>query len=241
MPVATYDIPIAKVIEETHTDRTFVFPHPPGAEKEFGFIAGQFITVIDPEDDVQPPRKKAYSISSSPLDAGRVEVTVRDMGSFGARFYRFPEGKVLKVIPPRGQFTLDKEITDDLLLTAGGSGVTPYRGFVRYLRSVGHTRPVTVLYSARVPEDLVFDAEFRMHAREVPWFKYVPTVTRLAPDIPFDGLRGRVNDEMVKALIRDPKTTTYYACGPNEFVDTALGAAERLGIPKERRRKEKWG
>jgi ferredoxin-NADP reductase len=241
MAVPTYDIPIGAVIDETHTDRTFVFPHPAGAEKEFQFIAGQFITVIDPEDDVRPPRKKAYSISSSPLDAGRVEVTVRDMGSFGARFYRFAAGKVLKVIPPRGLFTLDKTITDDLLLTAGGSGVTPYRGFVRYLRSIGHTRPVTVLYSARVPEDLVFDEEFRRHAKEVPWFKYVPTVTRLPPEMPFDGLRGRVNDDMVLSLIRDPQTTSYYACGPNEFVDTALAIAERLGVPKERRRKEKWG
>ena len=55
-----------------------------------------------------------------------------------------------------------------------------------WLRSVGHTRPVTVLYSARVPEDLVFDAEFRRHAKEVPWFRYVPTVTRLAPEITAD-------------------------------------------------------
>jgi ferredoxin-NADP reductase len=241
MPVPMYDIAIASVVEETPTDRTFAFPHPPGHEGEFRFIAGQFITVVDPQDDVQPPRKKAYSISSTPLDEGRVEVTVRDMGSFGARFYRFPKGKVLKVIPPRGNFTLDPVITDDLLLTAGGSGVTPYRGFVRYLRSVGHAGPVTVLYSARVPEDLVFDAEFRRHAGEVPWFRYVPTVTRLAPEIPFDGKRGRVSDEMVLGCLRDPKTTTFYACGPNEFVDTAMSIAERLGIPKERRRKEKWG
>jgi ferredoxin-NADP reductase len=112
---------------------------------------------------------------------------------------------------------------------------------VRYLRSVGHTRPVTVLYSARVPEDLVFDAEFRRQARELPWFRYVPTVTRLAPEVPFDGKRGRVSDDMVRECVRDPATTTFYACGPNEFVDTALAIAERLGIPKDRRRKEKWG
>jgi ferredoxin-NADP reductase len=241
MPLPVYDIAIRRVIDETHTDRTFVLPHPPGAERDFAFVAGQFVTVMDPEDDVQPPRKKAFSISSSPLDAGRVEVTVRDMGSFGSRFFRFPPGKVLKVIPPRGQFTLDEAVTDDLLLTAGGSGVAPYRSFVRYLRSVGHARPVTVLYSARVPEDLVFDAEFRRHASEAPWFRYVPTVTRLAPEVPFDGLRGRVSDERVRPLLSDPARTTFYACGPSEFVDAALAIAERLGVPKDRRRKEKWG
>ena len=218
-----------------------MLPVPAGAEEAFRFVPGQFVTVTDPEDDATPPRRKAYSISSSPLDAGRVEVTVRDMGSFGDRFYHLAAGRLLSVIPPRGHFTLDPVVTDDLVLTAGGSGVTPYRGFLRYLRAKSHARPVTLLYSARLPADLIFDAEFRRHAAECPWFRYVPTVTRLDPSAPFDGLRGRLTAEMARPAARDPARTTWYACGPNEFVDASLAIAEALGIPKEKRRKEKWG
>ena len=240
MPQA-YDVAIREVVQETPRDRTLVLPVPLGSEAAFRFVPGQFVTLSDPADDATPPRRKAYSISSSPLDLGRVEVTVRDMGSFGDRLYHFPAGKVLSVIPPRGHFTLDPVISDDLVLTAGGSGVTPYRGFARFLRSRGHERPVTLLYSARVPEDLVFDFEFRRHAAECPWFHYVPAVTRLAPEAPFSGLRGRLTAETARPFVGEPARTTWYACGPNEFVDASLAIAEAIGIPKERRRKEKWG
>lgn len=238
---AEHAIAVREVVQETPADRTFVLPVPAGAEEAFRFVPGQFVTVSDPGDPKVPPRKKPYSISSSPTDEGRVEVTVRNMGDFGGRFYAFPVGKVLRVIPPRGKFTLDPVVTDDLLLLAGGSGVTPYRGFVRWLRVNGHARPVTVVYSARVPEDLVFDAEFRRHARECPWFRYLPTVTRLEEGVAFDGGRGRVSIETLRPLVRDPAATTVYSCGPNPFVDASTALAEALGVPPPKRRKEKWG
>src|SRR5437870_1012801 len=99
-------IAIEDVVQETPTDRTFVLPVPAGAEAAFAFVPGQFVTVSDPDDPQRPARKKAYSISSAPEDGRRIEVTVRDMGEFGSRFYAFPRGKVLRVIPPRGKFTL---------------------------------------------------------------------------------------------------------------------------------------
>jgi glycine betaine catabolism B len=238
---AEHLVAIERVVQETPTDRTFVLPVPKGAEAEFRFAPGQFVTVIDPDDSATPPRKKAYSISSSPEDAGRIEVTVRDMGDFGHRFYGFAPGKVLRVIPPRGKFTLPPVVKDDLLFLAGGSGVTPFRGFVRSLRARLHERPVTLVTSARVPADLVFDAEMRRHARETTWFRYVPTVTRLDPSVPFAGRRGRVDAAMLRSLLRRPAETTVYACGPDPFVDAALAAAAEAGVPAAKTHKEKWG
>jgi 3-ketosteroid 9alpha-monooxygenase subunit B len=239
--IDTHPVAVRQVIDETPVDRTFVFGVPAGAEAAFAFRPGQFVTVSDPDDPARPPRKKAYSISSSPLEAGRFDVTVRNAGDFGMRFYAFPAGKVLTVIPPRGRFTLDEPVVDDLLLVSGGSGVTPFRGFVRFLRARGHARPVTVVSSARTPEDLVFDAEFRRHAAEAPWFRYVPTVTRLAEGAAFDGRRGRIDEALLRSFVRDPAATTLYACGPDPLVDAALAIGVALKIPDAKRRKEKWG
>lgn len=241
MPPTSYLLPIASITTETPTDRTFTFRIPAEGAQDFAFVPGQFLTITDPEDEATPPRKKAYSISSSPTDVGIVEVTVRAMGSFGERFSQFPAGKTLLVVPPRGRFTLDPAPTGDLILAAGGSGVAPYRGFVRYLRAKGLSPRTTVLYSARVPEDLVFDAEFRRHAREVPWFRYLPTVTRLPADAPWDGARGRVSAELLGSILREPSKTTLFACGPNEFVDAILALAAGAGLPPDHLRKEKWG
>jgi ferredoxin-NADP reductase len=163
------------------------------------------------------------------------------MGSFGAHLYRLPVGSRLLVIPPRGKFVLDPKATDDLVLCAGGAGVTPYRGFVRYLRAKGLTRPTTLLHSARVPQDLIFEAEFRAHARECPWFEYVRTVTRLDEGAAWDGLRGRLDAEMLRRYVREPAHTSLYACGPDAFVDAALAAAATVGVPPASTHKEKWG
>ena len=239
-----YDIAIAAVRDETPMDRTLRLPVPSGAEAAFRFVPGQFVTLSDPGDDVQPPRKRAYSISSSPTESGPggfVEVTVRDMGEFGARLYRFPAGKHVQVLSPRGKFTLDPAAEDELLLLAGGSGVTPFRAFARFLSATGATRPTCLLYSGQLPEQMIFDAEFRALAARHPWFRYVPTVTRLAPEAPYVGRRGRIDPALVRGQVRDPARVLAYACGPTAFVTGALELARAAGIPEARTRKEVWG
>jgi phenol hydroxylase P5 protein len=243
-PSSAFSGALSAVRDETPLDRTFRLPVPAGAEDAFRFLPGQFVTVSDPDDDVRPPRKRAYSISSSPKEAGPagfVEITVRDMGEFGSRFYRFPVGKRLDVLSPRGKFTLDVGGTDDLLLLAGGSGVTPFRSFVRCLSAAGATRLTTLAYSAQVPGQLLFDADFRALAARHPWFRYVPTVTRLAPDADCGGRRGRIDLALVRSLVRDPARTLAYACGPVAFVTGALDLAREAGVAAERTRREVWG
>ena len=48
-------------------------------------------------------------------------------GRFGGRFYRFPVGRALRVLPPRGRFVLDEPLTDDLLLLFIGQDDTTQR------------------------------------------------------------------------------------------------------------------
>ena len=142
---------------------------------------------------------------------------------------------------PRGKFTLDPAAEDELLLLAGGSGVTPFRAFVRFLSATGATRTTCLLYSGQRPEQMIFDAEFRALAARHPWFRYVPTVTRLAPEAPYVGRRGRIDLALVQGQVRDPARVLAYACGPTAFVTGALELARAAGIPDARTRKEVWG
>ena len=236
----SFPLPIAARRDETPVDRTFVFQVPVGAENVFRFVPGQFLTIADPDDGVGPPRKRAYSLSSAPTDVGFLEVTVRDMGDFGTRFFAFEPGKVLEVLPPRGRFTLESG-DDDVLLLSAGSGVTPFRSFVRHLAATGASRRLTLATSAKVPEELIFDREFRALAGTNPWFGYVPTVTRQPVDRAFDGRRGRIDETLVRSLVQDPARTWAYACGPAPVVASALGMAAAAGVPERRRKKEAWG
>jgi ferredoxin-NADP reductase len=241
--VQWHPLVVARVVQETPLDRTFVLGLPREGAEAFRFRPGQFITVRDPELDADGgrPLQRAYSISSSPSVIDHLEVTVRDSGSFGDRFYHFPPGKRLLVRPPQGRFVLEVEEGQHLLLAGGGSGVAPYRSFVRHLVEEGHTGPVVLLSSAREPDQLLFHEEMRATAARHGWFAYEPTVTRAAPDDPWPGRRGRLDEALLRELVGPPERAVVYACGPTAFVEAVLEHAAFLGLPADRLRREKWG
>jgi ferredoxin-NADP reductase len=75
-----------------------------------------------------------------------------------------------------------------------------------------------------------------------PNFNFFVTCTRLHPQDPWTGRRGRIDAGWVREHILDLANTVFYACGPNELVE----ATERmvlldLKVPKEQIRTEKWG
>ena len=93
------------------------------------FKTGQFITVYFPD---VPTHKRAYSLSSCALDRGSYEITVKRDGKMGTRLVDWVKaGDKLAVIAPTGHFLPVYEPDRHLICIAGGSGVTPFRGFVR--------------------------------------------------------------------------------------------------------------
>jgi ferredoxin-NADP reductase len=238
MAVTLIEMPMTKVVQETHDTRTFRLQPPAGFD--MSWKPGQFITVNLPED---PRTKRAYSLSSSPLDDAYLEITIKRMGNFGSQIYEASrEGLKLMVIPPRGKFLLPEDPTAPLMLISGGSGVTPYRGMMRYIVQKKLPTKVVNLYSVRVPEDIIFKDEFEKLCAANPNFKFVITCTRVPPeDTRWTGLRGRINPEMVRQFTEDAERTVYYVCGSHDFVVGTAKMLHDMGLPKERVIYEDWG
>lgn len=207
---------------------------------EVKFKTGQFITLYWP-DTVN--YKRAYSLSSCALDRGFFEVTVKRDGKMGTRIVDWAKaGDTLWVIAPTGRFLPAFEPDKHLICIAGGSGVTPFRGFVREATRRKLDTRITVLYSVRTTNDIIFDQEFRQLEQENSNFNFYVTCTRLVPEDPWTGRRGRINAEWIKEHIRDLTNTVFYACGPNELVEATEGLVlGELGVPKAQMKTEKWG
>lgn len=204
------------------------------------FKTGQFITLYWPDT---PNYKRAYSLSSCALDRGFFEVTVKRDGKMGTRIVDWAKaGDRMGVIPPTGKFLPVYEPNKHLLCIAGGSGVTPFRAFVREATRRQLETRLTILYSVRTTNDIIFDEEFRQLEQENPNFNFYVTCTRLHPDDAWTGRRGRIDAVWVKNHIHDLPNTTFYACGPNELVEFAEELVLReLQVPKEQLKTEKWG
>src|SRR5271167_961870 len=174
---ATMELPDTKTIK---------LKWPDGHNPEFK--TGQFITLYWP-DTIN--YKRAYSLSSCALDRGFYEVTVKRDGKMGTRIVDWAKaGDKLFVIPPVGKFLPVYEPDKHLLCIAGGSGVTPFRGFAREATRRGLATRITVLYSVRTTCDIIFHAEFRRLEEENRRFKFLVTCTRLEPDDPWAERRG---------------------------------------------------
>ncbi len=234
---ATYQGRIASVTQVTPLDRSFVITMDAPAGT-FAYAPGQFVIVVDP--DAAKPLRRAYSLSSAPEEGEDLVVTVRDMGNFGHAFYAFTEGKALLVQAPQGRFVLPPDEAAPLVLVAGGSGVTPFRSYLRHLELVEHGRRVWLFQSAQQPPELVFHAEFARIA-DAPWFTYVPTVTRAAAADPWSGRRGRIDAALLASVGAAADAVAFHACGPGVFVKSMLALASELGVPKAQQKKEQWG
>jgi ferredoxin-NADP reductase len=232
------EMEIESVTIELPDTKTIRLRWPNGSD--FDFKTGQFITVFWPDC---PSYKRAYSLSSCALDRGFFEVTVKREGKMGTRIVDWAKpGDRMGVLPPAGRFLPFYEPNRHLICIAGGSGVTPFRGFVREATRRRLETKITILYSVRTTNDIIFDKEFRELEQTNPNFNFYVTCTRLAPEDPWTGRRGRITSAWVKDHVHDLPNTVFYACGPNELVEFAEELVlHELNVPKEQMKLEKWG
>ena len=232
------EMPVETVTMELPDTKTIRLKWPEGYDVEFK--TGQFITLYFSDTTNY---KRAYSLSSCALDRGFFEVTVKRDGKMGTRVVDWVKaGDRLWVIPPAGRFLPVFEENKHLICIAGGSGVTPFRGFVREAARRQLATKITILYTVRTTNDIIFNSEFRQLEQENKRFSFYVTCTRLSPEDPWTGRRGRINADWVKEHIHDLPNTVFYACGTNELVEaTEKLVLEELKLPKEQMKTEKWG
>ena len=70
---------------------------------------------------------------------------------------------------PFGDVRVMGPLDEDLLLIAGGTGISQCRAIVEHLRHVDHARDVTLVWSVTQRDHLYADAELRRFA---PWLNY---------------------------------------------------------------------
>lgn len=217
---------VADLVAETADAHSLLLDPPAELADRFDYRPGQFLTVRIPSE--RPGTvARCYSLSSSPRADGHPRITVkRTPGGYASNWIcdHVTPGTTLEVMPPAGRFT-PSDLGADLLLLAGGSGITPVMSIVRAALAEGSGQ-VTVVYANRDQDSVIFAGALRelqeQHPERLGVVHWLETLQGL-PDV--DRLRG---------LLRPFAGRDTFVCGPDPFMQAATRALRDLGLPPRR-------
>lgn len=209
-------------------------------EGEFRFVPGQYATLALEKDGklIQRP----YSIVSSPVE-DELEFFFEFVpeGALTPLLHKLqPRDRLLIRKEPRGHFCLDtkKGLTNHLLISTV-TGVAPFVSYVRTLyrdwkegRFDG-SHKLFLLNGASRPWEFGYRDELAAFERELPWFKYVPTVSRPWDHEDWPGEIGRADDILRKYADHwelDASNTIAYLCGHPEMIEHSKAILKRRGF-----------
>jgi ferredoxin-NADP reductase len=183
--------------------------------------------------------RRPYSIASSPEDAvrhHRLEFLVKAdaLGTIGPHLASLERGTRIDFEGPTGAFTLGPAAPAYLFI-AGGTGISPLRAMLRHLIAAGADARVSMLYSARVPEELAFREELERLARR-DLIQLHLTITGEAGGT-WEGRRGRISLEALERALPS-KAAECYLCGPPSMVEDVPPLLRQLGVPSHHVRTE---
>jgi ferredoxin-NADP reductase len=196
-------------------------PHLPGQH---------YVVRLTAPDGYQAQR--SYSVASSPLDEGEIELTIEllDEGEVSSYFHEVVEpGDRVEVRGPFASYFVWRGEAPALLV-GGGSGVVPLMSMLRHRRRVVPDSPMRLVYSVRTADDVIYVGELGDDA--------VVTYSRVAPD-GWTGHRGRIDAELIAAAGIDGGTA--FVCGSDPFVEAATGLLLAAGFPAAQVRAERFG
>ncbi len=226
---ACHTLRVRKIVSETHDARSIVLEVPDELQERFRYRAGQFLSFkVAPEGTVLT---RSYSLASSPDTDAEHKVTVKRVEDDRVSNWmndQLAEGDLLAVTPPAGFFVLD-DSDADVVLFAGGSGITPCISILKTALATGGRR-LKLVYANRDERSIIFRDELERLAAAHP--------ERLQVLHSLDDRDGLLDEARVKQLVGSDLGASFYLCGPGPFMATVEAALLDLGLHKDQIRIE---
>ncbi|MFE4263904.1 2Fe-2S iron-sulfur cluster-binding protein [Streptomyces sp. NPDC056883] len=186
-------------------------------DAELPYRPGQFLTLRVPGGEA-----RCYSLAGSPHTGDPLRITVKRVpGGVGSGWLcqDVRIGDELEILPPAGTFT-PPDLDRDLLLVAGGSGITPVLSIAKSALAAGRGH-VALVYANRDPGSVIFRDELWGLAEEHPG--------RLTVVHWLETLQGLPTAPQLGPLVAPYAHRETYLCGPAPLMDAAETAVRASG------------
>ncbi|MFT4103326.1 MAG: CDP-6-deoxy-delta-3,4-glucoseen reductase [Burkholderiaceae bacterium] len=205
------------------------------ANETLRYLAGQYLEFV-----LRDGTRRSYSMAGAPQQAQQIELHIRHLPGgrftdalFGVAAPPVKERDVLRFEGPMGTFFLREDSDKPIILLASGTGFAPIKAIVEHAIDKSITRPMTLYWGGRRPQDLYLDALAEQWAAELPHFDYRPVISDARPEDAWTGRTGFVHQAVVDEH-PDLSGHQVYACGAPIVVDSARrDFVARCGLPDD--------
>ncbi len=207
---------------------------------EFKFVPGQFASLGVEKDGHRIERP--YSIVSAPSeDEVEFFFELVPEGALTPLLHKLQVGDELLMRKiPKGKFSLDlSNGKRHHLLISTVTGVAPFVSYVRTLSKdwkegrFDGSHQLYLLNGASRPWEFGYKEELMEFDKQLPFFKYVPTVSRPWDHSDWPGEIGRADDILRKYADHwdlDPSNTHAYLCGHPDMIENSKAILKRRGF-----------
>jgi predicted ferric reductase len=169
-----------------------------------------------------------FSLSAPPT-ANELRLTVKALGDGTKSLQNLPVGTWVVAEGPYGAVTSSRRTRRNVVLIAGGVGITPMRALFETL-PLRREEDLLLLYRARSADDLIFREELDRIARR----RGARVVYLLGND------REALSAGALRQNIPDIHDRDVFMCGPPPLTSAVREALETLGLPLQQLHEERF-
>ncbi len=218
---------VVEVIEETPNIKSFrLVLNDEAKMKSFSFKPGQVGQL-----SLFGAGESTFVINSSPTRMDYLQFSVMRVGEVTTRLHQLRPGDQVGVRAPLGKpFPVEEMKGKNILFIGGGIGMAPLRTLFTYmLDNRADFKDITLLYGARTPNDLTYQAELP------EWLGREDVNTVLCIDNEYPGWEHKVGliPNILLEMNPSPENTVAITCGPPIMIKFTLQALKKLGFEDE--------
>ncbi|MBU1040659.1 MAG: FAD/NAD-binding family oxidoreductase [Proteobacteria bacterium] len=226
-------------VEKENDDTTSIYFTGPDMERFKNRKPGQYAAIrIYKDGGWSAPHP--FTLSSSPSEE-TLRMTIKKSGEFTSSIPDIEPGTPIQCSGPYGQFCKDIATSKEIVMIAGGVGITPFLSVLRHFRETVADNQVTLFWANKTPDDAFAAKELEEFTRHLK-LSVVHVFSRVAPadqtEAPeFTDNRpgkisheyGRLNQAMFLRHITSVNAS-FYLCGPPAMQQTVLEELSLYGV-----------
>lgn len=238
------DFFVDKKIKESDVITSFYLKPKDGASIP-SFSPGQYLSIRLTIDGEEYTHIRQYSLSDKPgLDYYRISVKKESAiktnipnGKVSNYLHMsVNEGDLLEVTAPAGEFTIDIDESEPVVLLSGGVGITPMISMLNTLAEKQPNRKVLFIHSAINGNTHAMHRHVKELSEANENIEYYvcyekPTQEDLLSNS-FDK-EGYIDFDWLQSIIKE-KDASYYFCGPIPFMNTVNTILKNMEVPRNK-------